>query len=218
MRLEKWIITGMAVCLAALSAGAPGRDELSLPLALFEDGDWAGVRRECRRVLARNPTDYDALLLDSMAAIQAGDSSSNVTHALLKVFTQATNAPLRTTAAYELGRAYWRQDRPDEAYTYIKYAFQHAEDHAMLLHSACSLELLREEYGSRLPDDREIQMQLHTLRGLLWPKALREECRITRGPPRLSVLSLPGAWVTRFYRTQIRPAIGDRCELHPSCS
>ncbi|NCC53856.1 MAG: membrane protein insertion efficiency factor YidD, partial [Spartobacteria bacterium] len=33
-----------------------------------------------------------------------------------------------------------------------------------------------------------------------------------------SVLSLPGAWVTRFYRTQIRPAIGDRCELHPSCS
>ncbi len=37
-------------------------------------------------------------------------------------------------------------------------------------------------------------------------------------PARPALSSLPGRWVVSFYRTQIRPAIGHRCSLSPSCS
>ena len=33
-----------------------------------------------------------------------------------------------------------------------------------------------------------------------------------------SAASLPGQWIVKFYRAQIGPAIGSRCDLRPSCS
>ena len=35
---------------------------------------------------------------------------------------------------------------------------------------------------------------------------------------RQSLLTLPARWLISLYRTQISPAIGRRCSLHPSCS
>ena len=37
-------------------------------------------------------------------------------------------------------------------------------------------------------------------------------------PPRNRVWFWPATWLVRFYQTQISPAIGHRCAMHPSCS
>ena len=50
-----------------------------------------------------------------------------------------------------------------------------------------------------------------------WPLEVWQECRPHKrsGP---SLAALPGRWVVQFYRAQIGPAIGSRCDLQPSCS
>ena len=51
----------------------------------------------------------------------------------------------------------------------------------------------------------------------LWTADIREECRAPE-VKRNGAWSAPGRWIVAVYRNQVRPAIGSRCSLEPSCS
>ena len=77
--------------------------------------------------------------------------------------------------------------------------------------------------GLHVPRAREsAQAELEALaasQGPLAPAAA-EELALRAGPAASlgRVAGWPGVWIVGFYRSQIRPAIGARCSLHPSCS
>ena len=71
-------------------------------------------------------------------------------------------------------------------------------------------------YGKKpflAPGNSSLARQINTTRSL-WTGELIAECRL----PREKKSRGPAQWLVRLYRTQISPAIGQRCSLQPSCS
>jgi hypothetical protein len=217
--MRRYLYTGLAgLLLIGVTVHAMDNPvSLQLAVQLFEEEDWAGTRRECRRVLIRQPGHCRARLLDNLAVLRQGLRTPVITAGLQAVFNECTNTGIRCMAAYALGRERWYERDPEPALHYLGYTFSHTRNQDLFLHSACSLEFFFSEYPDILPPEASLRMQVATAHRLLWQRKLREECRMQRGGNR-SWLALPGSWVTSFYRAQIRPAIGDRCLLQPSCS
>jgi putative component of membrane protein insertase Oxa1/YidC/SpoIIIJ protein YidD len=119
-------------------------------------------------------------------------------------------------AHYELGRAYWTENNDKEAFIHLKKAFFADSTVEIYRISGCSLYLLLNENPDIDADDSGLRTILATARKE-WNRELFEECRKpTKSKP--SAAAAPARMLIRFYQTQIGPAIGSRCSLHPSCS
>ena len=224
---------GMAVLLL-LAAGARG-EGVSLRLAeeLFEEGDAAALRLECRRAAADAPPGgRDRIaFLDAMATLGlapwGSDDYRDAVAALDALWRSEGTEPaaLRPLAALEAGRAAWDGRHADSGVLdALEWAFLHARGADLFPRAACSLYFyLREDSEARgaRPD---LWMAVDACHDT-WPAAVWREgnprtngMKERGGSPPGRIGSWPGQAVVRFYRAQISPALGARCSLEPSCS
>ncbi|HOW96535.1 MAG TPA: membrane protein insertion efficiency factor YidD [Kiritimatiellia bacterium] len=202
---------GILLFFAAARLGAAGAD---LAQELFDEGRWAECARESRRVLLSDPRNETAALHLAVARLRLGGTDEEPLAAL----TSARDPEIRARAAYELGRLNWAAGDPAAAYPLLRQAFLETRSQPLSLRSGCSLNELLRAFPNLGKDDLALVQSLETCRPL-WSRALRAECAAPRArADRGGWLSAPGKWLVSFYRTQIRPAIGARCSLEPSCS
>ncbi len=130
---------------------------------------------------------------------------------------------LRAVAAYELGRYRMslRQGAPD-ALPPLAHAFLHTRNTTLFQLSACSLHFLFSENADLAKANPDLASQvafsLSAWSSSVWKHADPRAFRPRAASSRRSLATLPARAFIAFYRTQIRPAIGSRCALVPSCS
>jgi putative component of membrane protein insertase Oxa1/YidC/SpoIIIJ protein YidD len=192
---------------------SPALGQADLAADLFEEGNWAACRRECRRTLDGNPADERAELLGAVCDLRLGRPAPA---SLGRLAVSGTTTETRAMAAYELGRAEWAAGRPGSAYPLLRQAFLEAPSQDLFARAGCSLDLLQEEVPTLGKNDPAVFQSLETSRAL-WTREVRQECALPRERG-TSLTAMPAQWIVAFYRGLIRPAIGTRCSLHPSCS
>ena len=189
---------------------------LDLALQLFDEGDWAACRRECSRELISDSSNEIARLMESVCRLREGQDVSGASTMLGELAVSAGDVEVRSMAAYELGRVEWRAGRGEEAFASLRQAYLGTHDQELFLRAGCSLYFLGQDFPTLGKSDPSLFQSLETS-SRLWTAAIREECR----PPSAKaggVWSAPGRWVVAGYRKLVRPAIGSRCSLEPSCS
>lgn len=188
---------------------------LELATALFENNEWALCRRECTRALlaGTEPAEHFQLMAATASVREGAPTDRTATRFQLIIATNR-NPQVSAMAAYELGRIQWQMEQPEAALEAFAFSFQTTTNKALFLHSACSLFLLLEEHRTLRQDREDLVSQINTSRDQ-WYGALFSEC--AKPDPAKNRLAAP-SWLIRFYRSQISPAIGNRCVLEPSCS
>ena len=130
---------------------------------------------------------------------------------------------LRALAAYELGRCRMslRQGNPD-ALPPLAHAFLHTRNPLLFRLAGCSLHFLFGENADLARDNPDLAAQVGFSLSA-WPSPVRAQAnprtsrlRSPRARPSLPIAAARA--IIAFYRTQIGPAIGNRCALAPSCS
>jgi len=205
-------------CLAiGLASGAHAQTAASLALAadLFAESNWPACRMECRRQLQVSPVSLDARLLKALAEQRMGLDSRDA----LRVLAEDPAVPptVALTARYEWARAMWRAGDWRSAFDGFRQVFYKTEVTELSVRSGCSLALLLNQHAELAKNYPEIKPQVRTLRAL-YTRDIIDECRMAPDHTSDSWLGLPGQWGIAFYRSQIRPALGERCSLRPNCS
>ena len=201
------------LCLSGVAAG----QSLDLAADLIAEGHWVGARREALRVLIEQPNNERALLLAAQAQRHVDPARTNAVIVLDHLAQEAGDAEVRAQAGYEVGRARWAEGDLSAAWATYARVFQSAGERELFLRSGCALFLLRQQQSDLGADNPALLTQLASCRNL-WSWELRDEVRVGGPGERTRLTAKPGEWIVRFYRTQIGPAIGHRCSLHPSCS
>ena len=190
---------------------------LDLATELFAEGQWAAARAECRRVPADAPGSDQARLLAAVSGLRAGTARESARRELDALWREETVAPeTRHMAAYESGLAEWADGSRSNALAGLSFAYLHARDPALFWRAGCSLYFFLKGDKALRRQEAAIWRSLQSCRDA-WPLEVWRECR-PRKKPGPSMASLPGRWLVAFYRAQIGPAIGARCDLLPSCS
>ena len=190
-------------------------DLLELAADLFEKGEWELCRRECKRALLSDAEPTERFrLLDAMSAVRSGMDAADAALLFEPVIASSSDLQVSSMASYELGRLQWQLDQPEKACESFFFAFNNTTNKTLFLHSSCSLYLLLKEYPSLKEGHESLVSQIGTSRDL-WYGALFSQC--ASPDPARDKPSAPN-WFIGFYRSQISPAIGDRCTLEPSCS
>ncbi len=183
-----------------------------LAVDLFAEGAWAGARREAERVLTSEPENAAARLLATVARLREGRDTPEIRTTLAGLAVTAA-VDIRTMAAYELARLEWRDGNLPAAFDHFRSVFESESPPDLLQRSGCSLDAILRARPDLGANRKALLLQLKTSANL-WTRDVRAECLPARG----RTGAKPGEWVVRFYRGQVRPAIGTRCILEPSCS
>lgn len=199
----------------AAAAGAP----LDLAAELFAEGNWAEARTEALRAQAEaaGPEAARARLLAAVCALRLGPGRQESKATLAGLWQdEVVDRETRCLAAYEFGRAEWADGGPFAALAGLKFAYVNTREPPLFWRAGCSL------YFFLKANKRLRKLEAETWRSLqscrdAWPLEVWRECR-PRKKTGAGAGSLPGQWVVKFYRAQIGPAIGARCDLEPSCS
>ncbi len=210
-------IPGLAPGILFFSLATAADAQIELARDLFDDRLWDACRRECRRIAAADPAQEQSRLLAAICELRLNpQAGADAIATLEELRLNATAATVRVTAAFEAGCALWAAHNAPAAYTNLKYAFENATNTDIFRRSAaCLFWLLREDW--RVANhDSSWRLQLDTVVNALDPATLAAGRRPR--PPGANWLARPGEWIVRFYRWAIRPGIGDRCSLEPSCS
>ncbi|MDD5678066.1 MAG: membrane protein insertion efficiency factor YidD [Kiritimatiellae bacterium] len=188
---------------------------LALAADLFAETNWPACRLECRRQLQASPASPDALLLKVLAEQRMAIDSREA----LRALAEDTTVPpaVAMTARYEWARAMWRAGDWRSAFDGFRLVFDKTKVTELSVRSGCSLALLLHQHSELAKKYPEVTPQVRTLRAL-YTADIIDECRMTPEWTSGSWWGMPGQWGIAFYRSQIRPALGDRCSLTPNCS
>ncbi|WP_207679934.1 membrane protein insertion efficiency factor YidD [Desulfonema magnum] len=189
--------------------------QLDLATDLFEERNWRACRTECSRVLLACPGHEKAVLLRAVSELRSGKDSTKSLRLLCE--SPDTSPETAVIAHYELGRALWKSGEPEKAFLHLKKAFENSRSGNLFLRAGCSLSLLLKQHSELAEDSSGLQMQLKSC-SPLWSREIRAECAISPRGESGSWTGKPGQWLISFYRSQISPAIGQRCSLNPTCS
>ena len=189
-----------------------------LARALYEEHDWRGAWVEALRAKSQAEANAEAELIYALASLHMDFEQAERKQALVDRLETIHDAGLRAWGNYELGRIFWLNDEPDAALQGLKRAFEDSPDPELFAQAGYSLWVLLVRHPALLDDAHPLRHQLRTSRRLFTP-AIRE----TAAPPPPStsvpaILAVPAVGLVRLYQTQIGPAIGQRCSMHPSCS
>ena len=186
---------------------------------MFGEGQWAAARTESLRVQteASGPDADRARLLAAVSALRMGPGRAEA-KAELAALWQAESVDLETRcmAAYELGLADWADGGKTNALAALKFAYLQTRDTPLFWRAGCSLYFFLKADKTLRRQEAAMWQSLQSCRDA-WPLEVWRECR-PRKKAGDSLAALPGKWVVKFYRAQIGPAIGSRCDLLPSCS
>jgi putative component of membrane protein insertase Oxa1/YidC/SpoIIIJ protein YidD len=202
----------------ALTLAASAGSVLDLATGLFDEGQWAAARTECLRVEQDACSEVDrARLLASVSALRMGRGRDEAKAELASLW-QASTVELETRcmAAYELGLADWAAGGKTNTLSALKFAYLQTRDPPLFWRAGCSLYFFLKADKALRRQEAALWQSLLSCRDA-WPLEVWRECR-PRKTHGASLASLPGKWVVQFYRAQIGPAIGSRCDLLPSCS
>jgi tetratricopeptide (TPR) repeat protein len=202
------------IFLAVSSAAEPA----ILARSLYEEGAWQSCGREAARVLIRNPDDGLAravLVAARLRLATAGDSGGG--QELLALATNVSiSAAAQALAGYERGRAFSRLGQREKAVAALDLALAAAGEDPFLA-PVIALCLHRTLQSSADAVERRRAADLAEIWRNAWTGPVR--AHVGEDPSlKPGFFSLPGRGITWFYRTQVRPAIGDRCKMEPSCS
>ncbi|NCA82320.1 MAG: membrane protein insertion efficiency factor YidD [Opitutae bacterium] len=206
----------------ALTSAVLGGAPLDLAAELFGEGQWAAARTESRRVAAAAESSgaevQRARLLAAVCALRMGGAGRAEAQADLAALWPDPSAELETRclAAYEFGLADRAAGGRTNALAALKFAYLQTRAPPLFWRAGCSLYFLLKAEKQIRRQEAATWQSLQSSRDA-WPLEVWRECR-PRKPPGTSLASLPGRWVVQFYRAQIGPAIGSRCDLLPSCS
>ena len=212
-----WII-GLGGWLLAVAVQAAGPAELAAEL--FAEGRWQECTRECQRAELVEPASTASQVLEAVAQLRLGRRDAATLGKLAALAAASTTAlatDLRALAAFELGRVNWQQGDLTNAYRRCRAAFQGAVSPELFARSSRLLaELLRSEPGLGKEDPVLVQT-VETCRPLWTPEVVGEVLG-TPAQGAFAVEAKPVQWIVTLYRANIRPALGARCSLTPSCS
>lgn len=196
------------------SAGAAA-DQLELTLGLYEKGRWELCRRECRRALLTDPDNAPHFqLLEALSDQHSGGEPVEILAKLDALIAADTDTKITAAASYEKGRLHWLLDQPEDALHAFEQTFYTTGSKELFLRSSCSMFQLMND-NKFLKEDREALIsQINTSREEWYGRLFTETAK---PEPADSRTEQPN-WLVRFYRSQISPAIGNRCTLQPSCS
>lgn len=211
--LAAWLV------LLAMRGLATGSTDLAS--ALFAEGQWAAAGLESRRILATELTPVEAdraRLLSALSVLRQSGAERQLALETLETLwkRESTEINVRCRAAYELAFA---QAEPDEqlAGEALIFAYSRAGDVELFWQAGCALYFHFQEHRAWRQQYPGLWQTLQTTSST-WPATVVQEQRkrmSTQGTP---WSRLPARWIVGFYRAQISPAIGSRCELQPSCS
>lgn len=214
-------IPGLApgIFFLALWVSVASGARLDLAAELFAEGEWIAVRTECLRVQAdaSGAEEDRARLLAAVSSLRTGRGREEA-KAELAALQQAESADLeaRCMAAYERGLAEWADGGKTNALAALKFAYLQTRDTLLFWRAGCSLYFFLKADKTLRRQEAIAWQSLQSCRDA-WPLEVWRECR-PRKKAGASMFSLPGQWIVTFYRAQIGPAIGSRCDLLPSCS
>jgi len=215
----------------------PAARPLRLAEELLVEADYPAASLEARRVAleARDPfVRAKASLVRALADLRRADAAPGAGEEALAALERlwqgydgglsaaeaADFGELRAFAACELGRARMaRAKGSPDALPPLEHAFLRTRNPALFRLAGCSLDFLFSEnpdLADEKPDlARQVAFSLSA-----WPPSVRElaDPRALRRRTRPSLVDWPARAFIAFYRTQIGPAIGNRCSLEPSCS
>ncbi len=192
--------------------------EEDLASQLFSEGRWDACQRECMRaeIMHRENTPLRIQLLDVACMIRMGRAHTNgVRNKLAVLSSQTQDMEVAASASFETGRLLWGEDNLKQALDAFSFSFYTTTNCSLFLRAACSSFLVLKENKSLKSECPALVQQINTSRAL-WSKELFGLCRLKKKPSRFRI-DLAG-WFVHFYRSQISPAIGQRCTLEPSCS
>ncbi len=192
---------------------------MDLAADLFGEGDWLAARTESLRVSLETPGPdvARARLLASVSALRMGAGREGAMHELSLLWqTPAVDLETRSMAAYELGLAEWADANTTNAFAALKFSYLNAMQPPLFWRAGCSLFFFLKVHKPLRVQSPTLWRSLESCRDA-WPLEVWRECRPAKKSG-TSIASLPGKWLVQFYRSQVSPAIGSRCDLLPSCS
>jgi putative component of membrane protein insertase Oxa1/YidC/SpoIIIJ protein YidD len=199
-----------------LFSGLPVQGGEELPRRLFQQEEWELCLRECRRASLAGDASPRTELLEILSRHRLHQTDAGQTVcALARLISQTEDPAAASAAAYETGRLEWGQNHLQPALDAFAFSFQSTTNRTLFLQSACSAFLLLEENPKLKSGRNDLIHQINTTRAK-WYGALFSSCRLDQD--KSSIWKQPAYWLVGFYRQQISPAIGQRCNLEPSCS
>lgn len=191
---------------------------LDLASELFGEGQWSAARTESLRAQAEatEPEASRARLLAAVSALRMGIGREEAQSDLAALWREeSAGLETRCMAAYEFGLADWAEGGND-APAALEFAYLQTRDTPLFWRAGCSFYFYLKADKKLRREKAALWQSLQSCRDA-WPLEVWRECRPRKktGP---SVAALPGRWLVQFYRAQIGPAIGSRCDLLPSCS
>jgi len=212
------LCVGMIFCFAPRSGtAAPAEAAFALATDLYAEGDWRAARREALRALDEQRESEGAQMLAADCALRINPRDESSLAEMERLSRSATNSALRARAAYRVGQTHWVLGNRTASFDAYARAFQQSADPDLFLRSGCALFLLRREDRTLGEEDPGLLQQLATCRDL-WRFELRDEVRVAPLDAKKGASLRPAVWFVSFYRSQIAPAIAQRCSLEPSCS
>jgi putative component of membrane protein insertase Oxa1/YidC/SpoIIIJ protein YidD len=182
---------------------------------LMEEGDWEYARREALRNLSDDPLDTTSALIAAVAGgIQSGNPEG--VRPQLEPLIVSTNAWVAAAAHLALGHLEVAAETGDAQLSHFTAAFLHAPDPLLAESAATMLDHPLLAWTGVAPSLVE-QAQAMVSDGVA-PAPRWVTAWVLAANQRKPSTSGAAAVLTGFYRTQISPAIGSRCPMHPSCS
>lgn len=188
-----------------------------LVVELFNDGEYKEARIEAARLSKYANGDSDCLpvvrFLRTLAAyMEKGDYDPAVwsDESLLLDF--------RIRYAYIFGVTLDYRENPEETIKALSFVFYRTDEVGLFWNSGAMLYFILKDNKGLRDDNGFLWKQLCTTCNV-WPvEVVRTARKRVAGKNDGNDLPLPVDWVISFYRSQISPAIGNRCLLEPSCS
>lgn len=220
VRVQFCRICALFVCCLAFgllpSAGIKAANAgLTLAYELFAEGSWWDCSLECRRLTCGHPDFWEAQVLRAVAETRAGLPRRDVLLQLAGNELVPESSAL--LARFEWARASWAEGHWRDAFEGFRLVFNRTTSTELMIRAGCSLGILMHRHSALARDYPELMPQVRTLRAL-YTVEIVEECRAPLASGQRSWSGLPGQWMIGFYRSQIRPVLGERCQMVPNCS
>ncbi|MBQ9345305.1 MAG: membrane protein insertion efficiency factor YidD [Kiritimatiellae bacterium] len=227
--------------LQAMDRVLPSAPQLRLAEALFAEANYPAAAIEARMVMRGAKDAYvvgKARLIRALAELRREDRIAVAAEQAVSTLEELWNpdaapadgatepaalAELRAFAAYELGRYRMSLRKGGaDALPPLAYAFLKTRNTTLFQLAGCSLHFLFEENDELAEAHADLADQVaFALSGWstsVWTLANPRTVRQRHQQARPALVSLPARGLIAFYRSQVRPAIGGRCALEPSCS